>query len=195
MRATSAATRLAKSNSDPPAGLLTSMPSISTRVWLPSAPRMRTWVKLPTGPVRFTATPGTSRNTSETMRVPRSSNSRSVRTVTAAPVSGAGRGTREADTTISGPVAGVMDCAQVAGAAAVRIEAVRITGMARFMAFPSTGVGEVPRQRKLLPYGSDGKIIRFCGVNPPRRNPQRRHDCRVTANGFPSHWHTPARGR
>src|ERR1700732_1496663 len=39
------------------------------RTWLLSVPRTRTWVKAPTAPVRLTATPGTSRRTSETMRI------------------------------------------------------------------------------------------------------------------------------
>ena len=45
------------------------IPSISTRVWLASAPRMRTSVKPPSAPERLTATPGTSRSTSDTTTV------------------------------------------------------------------------------------------------------------------------------
>mgnify|MGYP003339393782 CR=1 FL=1 len=50
------------------------LPSISTRTWLPSLPRMRTCVSPPIAPVRLTATPGTSRSTSvasSTARSPR----------------------------------------------------------------------------------------------------------------------------
>ena len=54
--------------------------------------------------LRLTATPGTSRSTSETMRTPRCSSSSPVMTVTAEPTSLAGIGTREAETTTSGPV-------------------------------------------------------------------------------------------
>ena len=78
------------------------MPSTKTRVWLPSAPRMRTWVKVPMVPERLTATPGMSRSTSETMRTWRSSSCSPVIMVTAEPASRAGKGTRLAETTTSG---------------------------------------------------------------------------------------------
>jgi hypothetical protein len=62
------------------------MPSISVRTWLPSVPRTRTWVKLPTAPVRLTAMPGTSRRTSDTIRIWRSWKSCAVTMVTDEPI-------------------------------------------------------------------------------------------------------------
>ena len=98
-----------KSNSLPLKGSPTSMPSISTNVWLASAPRIRTWVSPPKPPVRLTATPGTSRSTSATKRLCLFSNSSPVITVTALPTAEDGKGTRLAETTTSGTL-GTLPC-------------------------------------------------------------------------------------
>ena len=68
---------------------------------------MRTCVMSPTAPVRLTARPGTSRSTSETMRVWRSCRSCSVITVADSPRSSAETGSpeREAVTTTSATLA------------------------------------------------------------------------------------------
>ena len=78
-----------------------------------SEPRIRTAVKVPIVPERWTATPGTSRNRSDTVRACLRSISSAVMTVTELPTALACCGTRLADTTISGscsmasPTAGV----------------------------------------------------------------------------------------
>ena len=68
IRSMSSADRLEKSNS-PSVRLLAWTPSISTSVWLPSAPRMRTWVEIAVPPLRLTATPGMLRSASATLRI------------------------------------------------------------------------------------------------------------------------------
>ena len=61
------------------------MPSISTRVWLASAPRMRNWVKPPPLPVRVTPTPGILRSASAALRTCCCFSSSPVTTETAVP--------------------------------------------------------------------------------------------------------------
>ena len=83
MRASGSAMMVPKSYSSKN-GSKALIPSIVTRVWLASAPRMRISVSPPTAPVRLTATPGTSRSTSETTSVWRCCRAWSSITVTEA---------------------------------------------------------------------------------------------------------------
>jgi len=109
IRSISSASSEEKSNSDPFIGSLTSTPSMITSVWLPSAPRMRTWVTAPTLPARLTATPGTWRRMSETNRTCLRSICSAVMTVMALPTSLVATVVRLAVTTNSGRTSDSVD--------------------------------------------------------------------------------------
>ena len=100
MRSTSSVARPAKSK-PPTAGLLTRTPSTSTRVCEELAPRMKTEVLPPGGPLRDTSTPGTVRSSSATVTARRASISARSMTVTALPTRRRGVSSACAETTIS----------------------------------------------------------------------------------------------
>lgn len=79
---------------------------MSTSTWLASAPRMRSWVCEPTGPLRATAMPGRSRSRLAVVVAWRSMISWRVTRLTALPVRSSGCGSRAAVTmmvSLSGP--------------------------------------------------------------------------------------------
>src|SRR5215211_6100638 len=103
MRSTSARTSVEKSNSRPVVeGSLTRMPSIRTRVWRDSPPRMRTVWIWPGPPFWVTVRPGERRRRSPTSRTLDCSISSAVMTVTALPARWIGSSVRLGVTTMSG---------------------------------------------------------------------------------------------
>src|SRR4051812_32240426 len=82
-----------------PPGAFTATPSDSTFVYLLSPPRRKSDVIAPYEPLCTRVAPGTSRNASATLVIPRARRSSPDRIVTACDSVAAGRGTLDAETT------------------------------------------------------------------------------------------------
>ncbi|VVT12694.1 hypothetical protein SPHINGO391_430058 [Sphingomonas aurantiaca] len=158
IRSTELASRLPKSKPPPvEAGSLTRTPSITTKVWSDSAPRIRTPVSAPSVPLRVTVTPGVVASRSDTTTVCRRSISARSITVTAWPISLAGCATRVAVKTTSAASAAGSVWASADAAIAAALRRRRNFVMGHVLAEPPTtirGPADVSRSRTPLRWGT-----------------------------------------